>query len=746
MNFERTFRFFLNGTALWAFAALVSTRQLHFAAVVVALPLMLLPMMGAARRVRISPAVWTFLTVLAFVTAGLNILVIGEIMYSIVYFFLFLEIAKLWTLERNRDVFQVLILSFFQVVAAAVMTASLAFAGVFVGYVFLVTVTWMLFSIRKEAEGTGRLSRRDQRRRGRRSPRPVRGMVGLGGVSAGVWGANRRTFLRGAAGTTGVLLLATCGIFVLIPRLSSQRFLAGLGMLRAQRVSGFAEEVDFEHFGSIQMDPTVIGRVQVRALSGENTDVTQHLRLRVTSLDTYTGLYWRKGRRALNEQTAMAEAQFETPETAPKGIRVRQDIILEPDGAGYFLGASMPSSYHFGQSIPVLFDRYNFSLRAVNGRDTSIRYIVDSNLQPPFRELVEKATGGELRLPDSVERQFLQMPDVEDMAVVGRLAREWTGTDPTPLAQARKIESRLQTRFGYTTEIRADDRERHLTEFLTERLEGHCEYFATAMTLMLRSLGTPARLVAGYYTDEYNPTGGYFLVRRQHAHSWVEAWIEPLGWVTFDPTPVSGVGAGRIEPGMFDGVRKYVDALRYFWYRHVIDFDLSDQFRMARRAERWKRGLDGRIGDFLGPLRGLAAGFSLRSRGISPSKVALLGLVSLVALGVGWLLIREVLGIRRKPRPGKAAREAVLSRQVAYYLELLRTLAARNHRKAAGQTPLEFARDVVRTRQDWEDFLPVTQAYYRARFYSGEVTQADVDRARTLIERIRNGQSTRVKA
>jgi len=77
---------------------------------------------------------------------------------------------------------------------------------------------------------------------------------------------------------------------------------------------------------------------------------------------------------------------------------------------------------------------------------------------------------------------------------------------------------------------------------------------------------------------------------------------------------------------------------------------------------------------------------------------------------------------------------------------LLRTLAARNHRKAASQTPLEFAREVIRTRQDWEDFLPVTQAYYRARFYSGEVTEADVDRARNLIERIRNGRQAQAGA
>ena len=127
-------------------------------------------------------------------------------------------------------------------------------------------------------------------------------------------------------------------------------------------------------------------------------------------------------------------------------------------------------------------------------------------------------------------------------------------------------------------------------------------------------------------------------------------------------------------------------------------------------------------------------------------KAILISLFSLVALVVGWLLIRELMGVKRKAHPGKKGREAVLSRQVAYYIELLRTLAARNHRKAAAQTPLEFAWEVVQVRRDWEDFLPVTQAYYRARFYSGEITEVDVDRARNLIERIRNGQQTRARA
>lgn len=66
---------------------------------------------------------------------------------------------------------------------------------------------------------------------------------------------------------------------------------------------------------------------------------------------------------------------------------------------------------------------------------------------------------------------------------------------------------------------------------------GHCEYFATAMVILLRSIGIPARLVTGYAAGDYNPLTGYFEVRRLNAHAWVEAHFPEYGWVTFEPTP-----------------------------------------------------------------------------------------------------------------------------------------------------------------------------------------------------------------
>ena len=76
-----------------------------------------------------------------------------------------------------------------------------------------------------------------------------------------------------------------------------------------------------------------------------------------------------------------------------------------------------------------------------------------------------------------------------------------------------------------------------LADFLFERRKGHCEYFASAMAVMLRTLGIPSRLVTGFQGGAYNPVSGWSVVRASDAHSWVEAWIDGRGWITFDPTP-----------------------------------------------------------------------------------------------------------------------------------------------------------------------------------------------------------------
>ncbi len=159
--------------------------------------------------------------------------------------------------------------------------------------------------------------------------------------------------------------------------------------------------------------------------------------------------------------------------------------------------------------------------------------------------------------------------------VLTALAFDWTQGADTREARLAALVRRFHTDFTYSLRSRhPDGRDAGpratdpIMHFLLEDRRGHCEYFASAMALLARSLGIPARVVGGYRVTERNPVGDYWLVRERDAHAWVEAWVPERGWVTVEPTPPSGLA----EAG----------SLTTSWWAGAFDL-LSD---------RWRRGLE----------------------------------------------------------------------------------------------------------------------------------------------------------
>jgi transglutaminase-like putative cysteine protease len=122
-----------------------------------------------------------------------------------------------------------------------------------------------------------------------------------------------------------------------------------------------------------------------------------------------------------------------------------------------------------------------------------------------------------------------------------KLAREWTGGAATTEQKLDALEHHLARDYRYAKSFTRAATVDPVMDFLFADRSGHCEYFATALALLSRSLGIPARVATGYRVAEYNRWGGYHVVRERHAHAWVEAWIEGRGWTTRDPTPASAL-------------------------------------------------------------------------------------------------------------------------------------------------------------------------------------------------------------
>jgi hypothetical protein len=290
-----------------------------------------------------------------------------------------------------------------------------------------------------------------------------------------------------------------------------------------------------------------------------------------------------------------------------------------------------------------------------------------------------------------------------------------------------------------------------IEDFLFNNPRGHCEYFATALTLMLRSQQIPARMVVGYKCDEFNELGGFHQVRQSHAHTWVEAYLDPEqledlppemlhgkdhwdwsfgGWLRLDPTPAAGeTEAGGIFAAFLDRAKKAVDWLESRWTNYVVEMDRQRQreaiyqpvVRAARDAIRnlrdpqWWRGLLEKIGWVLDITEG-GAGFWLRLVLLLPT-----GLLVLV-FGVRWL--RRLLPRLWARLAGWAIPAAGKDHpRVEFYDRLEALLARHGLVRSAGQTQHEFAaaagtRIAADTGRPQLAPLPgrVAEAFYQVRF------------------------------
>lgn len=183
-----------------------------------------------------------------------------------------------------------------------------------------------------------------------------------------------------------------------------------------------------------------------------------------------------------------------------------------------------------------------------------------------------------LRPPPRVDQRYLALPALD--ARVAKLAQQ-VGGDGPPEVVARRLEAWLKKNLGYTLE-QAGQVEDPLADFLFERRQGHCEHFATALTVLLRARQIPARVVGGFFGGER--VGARYVVRAGDAHAWSEAFIAGSGWLTLDATPESGRGATPTP--LLAVLTDVYERLEELWRSRVVDYSLGDQVQFVRELVR----------------------------------------------------------------------------------------------------------------------------------------------------------------
>ena len=152
----------------------------------------------------------------------------------------------------------------------------------------------------------------------------------------------------------------------------------------------------------------------------------------------------------------------------------------------------------------------------------------------------------------------------EERAAVAELAKELGLPALPPAAAARQLERHFQAfRYSLYRDRPVPRGETALGDFLRRTKAGHCEYFATATTLLMRAAGVPARYATGYAAMEYSRMEGAFVVRSRHAHAWTQAWIDGR-WVELDTTPPDWFPEEEAQAPLWQGI---ADLARYLGFR-----------------------------------------------------------------------------------------------------------------------------------------------------------------------------------
>lgn len=652
-------------------------------------------------RTRVSDyrRLWDILTVVFLGYAVLDLAVLAEsFVAAIVHLLLFLEVYKLWNLESSRDLLDLLILTFLQLLAASTMTVSFAFLPIFCLYMLLAMWALILLHLRQETEAA----------------LPARSHALL---------AETRLvtprFLATTGATAGVSLLLTVLIFLAIPRIG-RSYLPFQGPA-SPLTTGFTERVELGAYGSVQQDATIVMRVSFAESAGDPARL-RALYWRGVAFDYFDGRTWSLRDTVRSPVRRLASEAFLVQPPLAGAPMVAYEVFLDPIGSEVLFAA--PRVLSVQGRLPALALDAAGGLMLFAAPASRIRYTAVSQPQPPSPPRLRAA--GTLYPP--AVAGYLQLPDLAPS--IRAMAQELTRGAPTPYDAAQRVEEHLAGTLRYSLDLAPASGRDPLEEFLAGRQAGNCEYFAAGMAVLLRAAGIPARVVNGFQRGEWNEVGQYFAVRQRDAHSWVEVYFPGAGWVSFDPTPRAAFESSRF--GASGWAQKYFDALRMRWNRYVVDYNVGDQAGVALRLRQQS----------LAARRSLRFGWESawgRVRAEVGRARHLLGAAAgLLVLGLAgyWLA-------KRRPAIGEGARLWLLWATaqlppVAFYERMLRLLARRGHPRPLSLTAREFA-DGLAGQPLYEPVRELTALYERVRFGGEPLNPSDARRAGELLRQLTAG-------
>ncbi|MES9945592.1 MAG: DUF3488 and transglutaminase-like domain-containing protein [Candidatus Thiodiazotropha sp.] len=253
------------------------------------------------------------------------------------------------------------------------------------------------------------------------------------------------------------------------------------------------------------------------------------LYLRARIFDRFDGLRWHSSAQQLSKlQLSRGEIELQ-PETLPSSDHLTEhyEVFVEHDLGDYIPAAAVPIKVNFPATV-IAVDAFG-QLHSPGALRSGTAYAVES-----LRTLHKGRTFAETEYVDLPN--FRQLPEDMDPRI-DQLATQVAQSHDSQFAKAIALEQHLRNHYDYDFDsIFKSQNQTPLGQFLFETKKGHCEYFASALAIMLRTQGIPSRLVTGFSATNQNPMTGYYDVYALDGHAWVEAYVDGIGWLELEPT------------------------------------------------------------------------------------------------------------------------------------------------------------------------------------------------------------------
>ncbi len=633
----------------------------------------------------------------------------GEIILSTAHVAILALIFKLLTIRSGRDYFYIFLLTLSIILISTTITFDIYFLICLLWFLISATILTMLFEIR---ESSAKIN-----------PETKTLEYTLNEWDTFLKRENLKVSPIIKMGIISLISMATITIplFFTMPRFSLSAFNINFGM--KNYISGFSNETEIGDVGKILQNSKVVMRVVANEDLGK---LLPDIKWRGIALDKFDGRRWSISSKAYKLiEKSPRDKMFYILKRNSREILLKSTFYVEPGISEVLFTPWRPIAIA-GKFRNLILTRTS-TVKMSTPIFKKFKYKVYSDIFRPNLSELKKIKKIDIA---KVSPSTLEIPDYNEK--IKNLVLKITKDKKTPVEKVLTIERYLKKNYKYSLNLKPVPKDEDpIFNFLFISKKGHCEYFASAMAIMVRYLKIPSRLVNGFRRGDYNKLDGTFVVRELHAHSWVEIYFNQYGWISFDPTPATS------EMFKESFISNLIEAITFIWVKNVINYDFSDQVRLfwkihnttidyKRKFKKLRENIMDRLANYLQSKIGT---FDRKINPIFYGKKLFFMAIILILTPILLILAIKNVRIKNKSKKYQNIYSKIMN-------NLLIELKKRGVEKKEGETLLEFV-NRIKHKDLKDELFNIVKLYYEGRFGQRDNEEKLKQRIKSAIKKLK---------